>query len=89
MFWRNPENYELLTYILHFLSGDDWVFKFTQKDSNTQKMWNLNFSTLNTIFCLYSGGLDSMAGLVYQLQANYSMILAKTLYLSPFVIVLI
>lgn len=67
-FWSSPLNYELLTNILHFISGDDWEFEFTQsaKKGSAQRILDLDFE--NEVLCLYSGGLDSMAGLVHQLQ---------------------
>lgn len=69
-FWNASRNYELLTNILHFISGDHWEFEFTQsaKKGSVQKIFDLEFD--NEVHCLYSGGLDSMAGLVGQLQKH-------------------
>lgn len=67
-FWTYHKNYDLLIHILSFLSGDNWDFEFVKRDSDTQHVMDFDFDELNTVFCLYSGGLDSMAGLVRQLQ---------------------
>ena len=67
-FWSTPSLSDQLTCILSFISGDNWKFRFT-KGNDIQEVAHLEFESSPTdVFCLYSGGLDSMAGLVKRLN---------------------
>lgn len=65
-FWSQAHVHESLTETLEFLSDDTWDLKFTKDDQRTLKSRQLSmFDTSGeNLICLYSGGLDSAAGLL-------------------------
>jgi queuosine biosynthesis protein QueC len=64
-FWSQVDMHESLTQTLEFLSDDTWELKFTKDDQRPRG--NLQRSMFDVsgdnLVCLYSGGLDSAAGL--------------------------
>lgn len=64
-FWRTDHARELLRDILHFIGDDDWEFEFRPlRDAERVSQSYLRFSDDQPpLVCLYSGGLDSTAGL--------------------------
>lgn len=68
-FWLTEEVQEALTACVDFVSGDSWEFSF-REDRNSARITDEQFLPLPDPFandkplvCLYSGGLDSAAGL--------------------------
>ncbi|KGM52264.1 hypothetical protein N792_03875 [Lysobacter concretionis Ko07 = DSM 16239] len=73
-FWQQPDIVEQLTDILCVLSGDTWLVSFAKRSephqtTAVQRSLDLQ-QPLPTRVALYSGGLDSAAGLANQLVAN-------------------
>ncbi len=70
-FWSQAQISQLLSDILYYLTEDNWFFKFTANDSeNFQKSNQLTFPfgiPDETLIALFSGGLDSFAGIVKHL----------------------
>ena len=69
-FWSAPDITEMLTDILWHLTGDTWLVSFSQRDmlyqtSSVQRLLGLK-DPRPTRAALYSGGLDSAAGLANQ-----------------------
>ncbi len=65
-FWRRPEVLDLLRRTLEFVSGDSWDFDFVTGSAGYERTRPLLGSVLPEeppLVCLYSGGLDSAAGL--------------------------
>jgi len=63
-FWNLPYTIKLMTEALYFLTGDDWFFEFIGAQRKPPLKY-LCFDSLETAkYFLYSGGLDSAAGLV-------------------------
>lgn len=67
-FWEQPHINQLLAEILSFLTDDDWMFDFKQAERAAGDLGYQNFLDLPRPFqpqhaALYSGGLDSAAGL--------------------------
>lgn len=63
-FWNSPGTIKLMTEALHFLTGDDWSFEFIAgQRKKTQVYLPFDIREPSKYF-LYSGGLDSAAGLV-------------------------
>jgi 7-cyano-7-deazaguanine synthase in queuosine biosynthesis len=56
---------DLLREILHLLSGDQWRFDFEKAPA---AQWQRSFLESKDAVCLYSGGLDSLAGLAHRLK---------------------
>lgn len=72
-FWSRPETVERLKNCVDFLSGgDDWSFRFVAarnaRHSRQVSLFRGNDSS--ALVCLYSGGLDSAAGLAARLAAE-------------------
>ena len=70
-FWRDPAVHHLVTTAVGFVSGDDWDLSFREADQRRLKMQQpLRFGDPGRAerVCLYSGGLDSAAGLAKQLS---------------------
>jgi len=67
-FWGRPEIQELLEQTVGFVSGDNWSFEFKQgKDKENPCGHRLKLADTPPLVCLYSGGLDSAAGLACRL----------------------
>ncbi|MFH1924307.1 MAG: 7-cyano-7-deazaguanine synthase [Planctomycetota bacterium] len=74
-FWQRSSAAELLTECLDFLTGDVWEFRFLDGPvgGNIPHQKHLEFETASSsppVVCLYSGGLDSAAGLVHRLTSE-------------------
>ena len=63
-FWNSTDTAKLMTEVLHFLTGDDWYFEFIATVKNGQMRYLAFDFPESTKYFLYSGGLDSAAGLV-------------------------
>jgi len=63
-FWKSPDTIKIMTEALYFLTGDDWFFEFISIKRKPSLRY-LDFGFMETAkYFLYSGGLDSAAGLV-------------------------
>ena len=65
-FWGSPEIHDRLQEAVEFVSGDFWDFEFTRGRSSyegTSPLLTRAFASESPLVCLYSGGLDSAAGL--------------------------
>ncbi|MGN6655231.1 MAG: 7-cyano-7-deazaguanine synthase [Rhodanobacter sp.] len=74
LFWQRPDIVEQLVDIICMLSGDTWLVSFAKRSephqtTNVQRSLDLQ-QPLPTRVALYSGGLDSAAGLANRLVAN-------------------
>jgi len=73
-FWSNKKVAELLIEIASLLTDDDWEFTFTglaqeEKQPRLQDYLDFSRESFDKV-ALYSGGLDSAAGLVHRLISN-------------------
>lgn len=69
-YWSQPAVVDQLVEILHFLTGDLWLISFAQGDRISragQSAMDLGWGQQAGHVALYSGGLDSAAGLANQL----------------------
>ncbi len=80
-FWRQPDVNTLLTELLEFLSGDSWHLSFVpeiQRPSGNGHQTRLDVRRAGADrVALFSGGLDSMAGLASRLihgTASYALL---------------
>ncbi len=80
-YWRSVETRKILQATLAQLSDDDWRFEFSASNPR-QSQGCLSFPD-SPVVCLYSGGLDSAAGLAARLQAGCSTVLAVTARHQP------
>jgi len=70
-FWTSAEVAGTVRDTLEFLSGgDDWELCFTVDRSSIERSQALLSSMEDNLVCLYSGGLDSAAGLASRLSCN-------------------
>ncbi|MEX0735163.1 MAG: 7-cyano-7-deazaguanine synthase [Steroidobacteraceae bacterium] len=74
-FWRQPTVTNLLVEILSFLTSDDWSLEFSESHQALGTGGHQDFLALPRPFqpkyaALYSGGLDSVAGLASRLLAG-------------------
>jgi len=74
-FWRRSNVAQLLSECLDFLTGDVWEFRFLDSgvSPNGKHQKHLEFGSArqrSPTVCLYSGGLDSAAGLVRRLTSQ-------------------
>jgi len=71
-FWSRPDVCESLTDALEFLSDDTWEFSFTKDDRRSRRAFQRSLFDVSgeNLFCLYSGGLDSAAGLINRVANN-------------------
>jgi hypothetical protein len=71
-FWSQPDTHELLTETLEFLSDDTWILTFKKDDRRAQREIQrpLFDISADNLYCLYSGGLDSAAGLATRIADN-------------------
>jgi hypothetical protein len=72
--WSNPETSSVLAELLHYLTDDDWTVEFAQRSqpprrSELQATLPL-FGSSTTIVTPFSGGLDSLAGIVSILSSS-------------------
>ena len=80
-FWRSAETRGLLQAALAQLSDDRWQFEFSATNPRQSQLC-LSFPD-RPIVCLYSGGLDSAAGLATRLRNGCSSVLAVTARHQP------
>jgi 7-cyano-7-deazaguanine synthase in queuosine biosynthesis len=72
-FWSNPSVQDVLQEAVNFVSGDEWDFEFVESvvsngfEYEWQRPLQFDSSTEPKRVCLYSGGLDSAAGLAKRL----------------------
>jgi 7-cyano-7-deazaguanine synthase in queuosine biosynthesis len=69
-FWERPESFDRLKRCVDFLSGgDDWSFRFCrdERTSHSRQGSLVNGKDFEPLVCLYSGGLDSAAGMAIRL----------------------
>jgi len=70
-FWVNSDVLDALREVTEFVTGDDWEFEFV-KDSPcyewSRPLLSQVYSNDSPLVCLYSGGLDSAAGLGLRLR---------------------
>jgi 7-cyano-7-deazaguanine synthase in queuosine biosynthesis len=74
LFWSKPETMDLLKHCVDFVSGDDdWVFSFiAAKNIRHQRSASLfRKYDRDALVSLYSGGLDSAAGLALRAAAQH------------------
>ena len=75
-FWKDQSNYDQLVDVLSFVSGDSWSLNFDRHadEERTHLEWQRSLCPdiypSNPRLCLYSGGLDSAAGLAMQLSKS-------------------
>lgn len=73
-FWNQSRILDLLEETVGFVSGDSWGFSFVRERDCCQRDRQPFFEELgpnaNSMICLYSGGLDSAAGLASRLQSG-------------------
>jgi Queuosine biosynthesis protein QueC len=65
-FWSDPEVLDALRQAVEFVSGDCWNFEFFRDSVGrewSRPLFSKVFARESPLVCLYSGGLDSMAGL--------------------------
>ena len=73
-FWSSKQVHEAVTDSLEFVSGDCWELQFEKaspgKSGDNDAFFDFTdpFSADQPLVCLYSGGLDSAAGLVRRIQ---------------------
>ena len=78
-FWSDEQTLAPLQEALELLGGDEWHLRFCYRRADTE--YNLGFPPVShPRICLYSGGLDSAAGLATQLRARKDAMLAVTTY---------
>lgn len=74
-FWNRPKVRDIIAESIDFISGDFWDFDFTKDPSvyfrSSQLLPNLN-EERPPLIALYSGGLDSAAGLASRIADNPS-----------------
>ena len=80
-FWRSIETQELLLAVLDELSDDCWQFEFSASKLRPSQEC-LGFPD-RPVVCLYSGGLDSAAGLATRLRDGCSSVLVVTARHQP------
>ena len=73
-FWSDPTTNQWLHEALQFVSGDNWAIRFSPRITGRTTGIPWQQSLASRLFpdsprlCLYSGGLDSAAGLAHQLS---------------------
>lgn len=76
-FWRKPHVSRLIEEVLRFLSSDLWQVSFSQLPRQPEPQQSaLQYPEAKPVVCLYSGGLDSAAGLATWLRDNSDPVLA-------------
>lgn len=86
-FWENEEVRDALKQAIDFLTGDDWEFEFQRDPSGYEwkrPCFPTGFDGGSPRVCLYSGGLDSAAGLGTRLtECPDRFVLPVTVYHQP------
>lgn len=86
-FWNNAELRDAIHDAVDFVSGDFWDIEFEHDPQN--RKWPYSFlpfpkSNDSPLVCLYSGGLDSVAGLVARMVEDRSRpVLPVTVWHQP------
>jgi len=75
-FWNSDGIAELLHEILFVLSGDEWRLRFVD---GRARHWQTPLIERSGTVCLYSGGLDSLAGLSARLHEGLTDVVAVTM----------
>jgi 7-cyano-7-deazaguanine synthase in queuosine biosynthesis len=76
--WSEPQRLHALREVLQFLSGDAWAFEFLDLENPPSIQSYLSFADAHvdrsgdTTIVLFSGGLDSFAGAVHELNNSNS-----------------
>jgi 7-cyano-7-deazaguanine synthase in queuosine biosynthesis len=68
--WNRPEIREALDDVLEFVTGDFWDIEFVRDRRVYEWSKSLACSDESPLICLFSGGLDSVAGLVSRMNEN-------------------
>lgn len=79
-FWNDPMRSRRIHEILHVLSGDQWSLHF---DQAPPRQWQPTVLRPHATVCLYSGGLDSLAGLALRLKQGLSDVVSVTMRHIP------
>lgn len=87
-FWNSSDVHGLIQVVTEFLSGDHWELTFRQADVFGKPVhWLLDKGQRQSVtpsVCLYSGGLDSAAGLVELLSTDANEpVVAVTVHHQP------
>lgn len=70
-FWKRPDTRKILEQTVGFVSGDRWSFEFSAGTAmHNPSCERLKLADTPPLVCLYSGGLDSAAGLAYRLSTG-------------------
>lgn len=78
-FWNSTTVNELVRRAINFVTDDDWDIRFEPNDPVPRQQLLPSFPpTDDMLVCLYSGGLDSTAGLANRLQDWHGRVLAVT-----------
>lgn len=81
-YWSQPHVIDQLAELLHFLSGDLWLISFSAHERPNpavgQKTLDFGSHLKPSRVALYSGGLDSAAGLAFALQSGQRDIMLLT-----------
>lgn len=73
-FWSTDDVREALSDVLDFLTDDTWDFSFIPGDKLSRREHQRPLFEINpeSLFCLYSGGLDSAGGLINRVAGSPS-----------------
>jgi len=82
-FWSSDANSALVRQALRQLSGDDWHVRFTPGGAVEEVEPFLRLPEEPSGVCLYSGGLDSAAGLATRLRTRAGPMIAVTANHQP------
>jgi 7-cyano-7-deazaguanine synthase in queuosine biosynthesis len=82
-YWKQRAEVRSLVEVLSFLTGDDWTIDFSPAKRSSGDVGHLDFLSLPRPFqpkyaALYSGGLDSAAGLANRLLAGANEFILMT-----------
>ena len=81
-YWKGAEAANRITEILIFLTGDNWLISFKRSAAamrSVQAIFNLNWQNPPRRVALYSGGLDSAAGLANRFRDGITDYLLLTI----------
>jgi 7-cyano-7-deazaguanine synthase in queuosine biosynthesis len=81
-YWKSAEAANRITEILVFLTGDNWLISFKRRVAAmrpVQAIFNLNWPNPPRRVALYSGGLDSAAGLASRFRDDVTDYLLLTI----------
>ncbi|MDP6547125.1 MAG: hypothetical protein QGH60_24375, partial [Phycisphaerae bacterium] len=82
-FWREPGIVSLLQDAVQQVSDDCWDFEFRQSKEFVNLKPYLGFRPDSPLVCLYSGGLDSAAGLATRLRLQPRPVVTVTAFHQP------